>query len=83
MLVARLCAKALSSSLSRHGLPQAIRSDNGAPFASRTAVPRFESFIGLVGGLGNQSGTRVVLAIPKIMEHTSGCIATSAESWNA
>jgi hypothetical protein len=38
MLAARLCARALKSSLSAIGLPEAIRSDNGAPFASRTAV---------------------------------------------
>jgi putative transposase len=30
--------KSFENLFERHGLPEAIRSDNGAPFASRTAV---------------------------------------------
>ena len=37
----------------RHGLPVAIRSDNGAPFASRRAISRFKPLVGLVGGTRN------------------------------
>src|SRR5689334_18983941 len=32
------CGPALSGSLQRHGIPEAIRSDNGVPFASTTGV---------------------------------------------
>ena len=34
----------------RHGLPQAMRSDNGSPFASRQGLLGLQSAIGLVGG---------------------------------
>jgi hypothetical protein len=41
----------------RHGLPQAIRSDNGTPFASPHCSAGLKPLIGLVGSTGNQSGT--------------------------
>jgi hypothetical protein len=67
--------KSFENLFERHGLPEAIRSDNGAPFASRTAA---------LGGWHWESiWNEAVLAIPKITQPTSGCIATSAESWNA
>ena len=37
----------------RYGLPGAIRSDNGVPFAQGAGVAGFEPVVGLVGGLGH------------------------------
>src|SRR5436309_615027 len=41
----------------RHGLPEAIRSDNGSPFASRQGVLGLSPLVRLVGGVGNRFGT--------------------------
>ena len=41
----------------RHGLPEAIRSDNGSPFASAQGVLGIEPVVGVVGGVGNRFGT--------------------------
>jgi transposase InsO family protein len=42
----------------RHGLPEAIRSDNGAPFASRTDLYGLSRLSAWWIAFGNQSGTR-------------------------
>ena len=48
----------------RHGLPQAIRSDNGSPFASVHGLFGLESALGLVGGAGDRFGTRSAWSSP-------------------
>ena len=49
--------KSFEQIFERHGLPEAIRSDNGSPFASRARTVWLEPLVGLVGGAGNRFGT--------------------------
>ena len=64
----------------RHGLPEAIRSDNGSPFASRQGVlglSRLSAWWWCWESIWNGAG----LVILRTMQGMSGCIRTSAASW--
>src|SRR5260370_29189592 len=67
----------------RHGLPEAIRSDNEAPFASVQALHGLSRLSAWWVALGISIWNEVDRRIRKITEGTNGCIGTSLKSWKA
>ena len=56
------------------GLPQAIRTDNGVPFASAQCLLRLEQAVGVVAAAGDRASSASSPAIRSRTAATSACI---------